>query len=253
MNLVLPLLIAALAFVIPHNNYFPTQTIAEVVADSPAQQAGLQAGDTITAINGVTVTDYTQIQQAIRSSPNKEISLNIQRTGGSQTTITLVPKLDSTTGYGMIGIRPGERVVRESLPIWTSFSKGASYWWGTLVAYKDAIAQWISGKSSMQVSGIVGMTEVTGQAAKQGMSTLFLWAAFISINLGIVNILPLPALDGGRIFFVFLEMIRGGRRISPRTEGLIHGIGFLLLIGLMLLLVFSDVTKLVTTGSVIGP
>jgi regulator of sigma E protease len=253
MNLVLPLLIAALAFVIPHNNYFPTQTITEVVADSPAQQAGLQAGDTILAINGVTVTDYTQIQQAIRSSPNKEISLSIQRAGGTQTTINLVPKLDSATGYGMIGIRPGERVVRESLPIWTAIPKGASYWWGTLVAYKDAIAQWIGGKSSMQVSGIVGMTEVTGQAAKQGLSTLFLWAAFISINLGIVNILPLPALDGGRIFFVFLEMIRGGRRISPRTEGLIHGIGFLLLIGLMLLLVFSDVTKLVTTGSVIGP
>jgi regulator of sigma E protease len=253
MNLVLPLLIAALAFMIPHNNYYPTQSITEVLADSPAQKAGLQVGDTITAINGVTATEYAQIQRTIRANPQKEISLTIKHPDTTETTLQIVPNLDNATGYGLIGIRPGEKVVRESLPFWQAFPKGASYCWSTLVAYKDAIAQWIHGESSMQLSGIVGMTEVTGQAAKQGLSTLFLWAAFISINLGIVNLLPLPALDGGRIFFVFLEMLRGGRRISPRTEGLIHGIGFMLLIGLMLLLVFSDVTRLITTGSVISP
>jgi len=83
------------------------------------------------------------------------------------------------------------------------------------------------------------MTAVTGEVAKSGITPLLLWMAFISINLGIVNLLPLPALDGGRIFFVFLEMIRGGRRISPKIEGLIHGIGFLLLIGLMILITFE--------------
>jgi regulator of sigma E protease len=253
MNLVLPFLIAALAFIIPHNNYYPTQSISEVVADSPAQKAGLLVGDTIFAINGVIITDYSQIQQNIRSSANKELTFTIHRADVTESTIKITPKLDSATGYGMIGIRPGSRVVRESLPFWEAFPKGASYCWGTLVAYKDAIVQMVKRESSMQLSGVVGMAEVTGKAAEQGFSTLLLWAAFISINLGIVNLLPLPALDGGRIFFVFLEMIRGGRRISPKTEGLIHGIGFLLLIGLMLLLVFSDITKLVTTGSVIGP
>ncbi len=253
MNLALPFLIAAIAFMIPHNNYYPTQSISKVLPDSPAHEAGLQTGDTILAINGSTVTEYRQIQSAIRSSPEREISLSISRADGTETIITLVPKLNLQTGYGQIGILPGEKVVRESLPFWQAFTKGATYCWGTLVAYRDAIARAINGTQSMQLTGIVGMTEVTGKAAQQGFSTLLLWAAFISINLGIINLLPLPALDGGRIFFVFLEMVRGGRRISPRTEGLIHGIGFLLLIGLMLLLVFSDVTKLVTTGSVIGP
>ena len=78
-----------------------------------------------------------------------------------------------------------------------------------------------------------------------------LWAAFISLNLGIINILPLPALDGGRIAFVFLEMVRRGKRVSPRVEGLVHGIGFMLLIALMMLVTFSDISKLVTTGSVL--
>jgi regulator of sigma E protease len=253
MNLILPFLIAALAFIIPHNVYYPDLTISETLSDYPAQQAGLQVGDTIIAINGAPVTDYTEIQKIIRSSPNQAITMGIRKADGTETTLTMTPKLDAATGYGMVGIRPGEKTVRESLPFWQAFPRGAEFCWSTLVAYKDAIAQWIKGTTPMQVSGIVGMTEVTGRAAQQGLATLFLWAAFISLNLGIVNLLPLPALDGGRIFFVFLEMIRGGRRLSPRTEGLIHGIGFILLILLMLLLVFSDITKLVTTGSAISP
>jgi regulator of sigma E protease len=253
MNLILPLFIAALAFIIPHNNYYATQTISLVQDGSPAAQAGLVSGDTILSINGVALTDYAQIQTAIKSNLGKEISIAYQRPDGTESTVSLTPRTNPPAGQGAVGVAFANRAQRESLPFWQAFPKGASYCWGTVVAYKDAIAQWIHGSSSMQLSGIVGMTEVTGQAAKQGLSTLFLWAAFISINLGIVNLLPLPALDGGRIFFVFLEMVRGGRRISPKTEGLIHGIGFLLLMGLMLLLVFSDVTKLVTTGSVISP
>ncbi|HSW57457.1 MAG TPA: RIP metalloprotease RseP [Dehalococcoidales bacterium] len=253
MNLILPLFIAALAFIIPHNNYYPTRTITEVVPDSPAQLAGLQVGDTILAINSEVMDQYSQIQKAIRSNPEVEISLKIQRADGSESTLMVTPRLDTQTGYGLIGIRPGEEVIRESLPIWEAFPRGAAFCWNMLVGYKDAVGQAFAGAESMRLIGIVGMTEVTGKAAQQGFSTLLLFAAFISINLGIINLLPLPALDGGRIFFVFLEMLRGGRRISPRVEGLIHGIGFLLLIGLMLLLVYSDVAQLITTGSVLGP
>jgi regulator of sigma E protease len=132
-----------------------------------------------------------------------------------------------------------------------AFPAGATYCWGTLVAYKDVIVTWFQGSQAPQLSGIVGMTEVTGQVAKLGISPLLLWAAFISLNLGIINILPLPALDGGRIAFVFLEMVRRGKRVPPRVEGLIHGIGFMLLIALMLLVTYSDISKLITTGSVL--
>ncbi len=251
MNLILPIFIAAIAYAVPHNVYTPTQTIDIVVDDYPAAQAGLAQGDTIIAVNGVEMSDYTSIQTAIRNSPNVEITLTIRHPDESLATITLTPVLNSATGYGQIGLSPQMMATRESLPVWQAFPAGADYCWSTLVAYKDEIARWINGTTSPQVSGIVGMTEVTGQVAQAGLTPLLLWMAFISINLGIVNLLPLPALDGGRIFFVILEMIRGGRKISPKVEGLIHGIGFLLLIGLMLLVTFSDITKLVTTGSVI--
>ena len=251
MNLILPILVASIAFMVPHNVYTPTQTIDQVVADYPAQKAGLVPGDTILAINGTDMTNYTQIQTTLRANPNKEITIYYKAPDGTSNTIKVTPNLDPATGYGVIGVVPVETSVSESQPVWKAIPSGWDYCWGTLVAYKDQIVKWVDRTSAVQVSGIVGMTEVTGEVAKAGFTPLLLWMAFISINLGIVNLLPLPALDGGRIFFVFLEMVRGGRRISPKTEGLIHGIGFLLLIALMLLVTFSDITKLVTNGTVL--
>ena len=95
------------------------------------------------------------------------------------------------------------------------------------------------------------MAEMTGIVAKAGISPILEFAAFLSINLGIVNILPLPALDGGRIAFVLLEMLRGGRRVSAKTEAIIHTVGFFLLIGLMLLVTYGDISNIITTGSAI--
>jgi regulator of sigma E protease len=119
----------------------------------------------------------------------------------------------------------------------------------TLVLFKNEIARWIIGAAAPQVTGPVGIAELTGEVAKAGISPLFEFAAFISINLGIVNLLPLPALDGGRIIFVLLEMVRRGRRVSARVEGLIHMAGFVLLIALILLVTYSDIINIATTGS----
>jgi len=84
--------------------------------------------------------------------------------------------------------------------------------------------------------------------ARAGLSPLLEFAAFLSINLGLINIFPLPALDGGRIAFVLLEKARGGKRIPPRTEGLIHLIGFALLIGVIAAITYNDITRIVSSG-----
>lgn len=251
MNIVLPILIAALAFIIPHNVYSTTLTIDQVSANSPAQAAGILPGDTILALNGQTVNSFDQFKQEITLDAGKDTSLTVRHADSTISTVNLTPRVNPAPGEGAVGILMTDTAVRENSSFWAAVPNGFSYCWSALVAYKDAIAGWINGIVAPQVSGIVGMTAVTGQVAKEGISPLLLWAAFISLNLGIVNILPLPALDGGRIAFVFLEMVRRGKRVSPKTEGLIHGIGFLLFIALMLLLVYSDVSKLITTGSVI--
>jgi len=103
----------------------------------------------------------------------------------------------------------------------------------------------------MNVTGPVGIAQMTGEIAKAGISPLLEFAAFFSINLAILNILPLPALDGGRIAFVLLEWARRGKRVSPKTEGLVHFIGFAILIAAILVVTYQDVLRIISGESFI--
>jgi regulator of sigma E protease len=121
----------------------------------------------------------------------------------------------------------------------------------TFVIFKNEILKWFIGATPVQVTGPVGIAQMTGEVAQAGLSPLLLFAGFLSINLAIINILPLPALDGGRIVFVLLGWVRRGRRISPRTEGLVHAIGFALLIAAMLAVTYQDIIRIIAGESLI--
>ena len=101
------------------------------------------------------------------------------------------------------------------------------------------------------LGGPVAIAQITGEAARAGISYLLQFAAFFSINLAIINIFPLPALDGGRIAFVLLEWIRRGKRISPKKEGLVHAVGFVLLMGLILIVTYQDIIRIISGESLI--
>ena len=94
-----------------------------------------------------------------------------------------------------------------------------------------------------EIAGIVGIAQATGEIARVGILELLTWACFLSINFGILNLLPIPALDGGRIVFVLLEVVRRGRRISPRRERMAHFIGFMLLMALVVVISYFDVLR----------
>jgi regulator of sigma E protease len=256
MNLILPIILFAVAFMIPHSVYIAPVMIAEVAPNSPAASAGIQAGDTVLSINGEKLTNSSDILRLIQLNLGKEITFEVKHADGSLETMDVTARWKPPAGQGATGIRiapieePPE-VIRESKPFWEAIPAGAVECYETMVLFKNEIIRWIVGASAPQVTGPVGMAELTGEVVQAGFSPLIQYAAFISINLGIINLLPLPALDGGRIAFVLLEMIRGGRRVSPKTEGLIHLIGFALLIGLMILVTFGDIANIVTTGSAI--
>ena len=101
----------------------------------------------------------------------------------------------------------------------------------------------ISGASDVDFAGPVGIAQVTGQVLDAGLAPLVTWAALLSINLAIVNILPIPALDGGRIMFVLLELVRGGRQIAPDKQRSIHMAGFVLLMATIALVTFNDIRR----------
>ena len=116
---------------------------------------------------------------------------------------------------------------------------------------KNGLARWGAGGPDPGLAGPVGIASVTGQVANVGISPLIEFMALISISLGIVNILPIPALDGGRLLFVIIEWVRRGKRISPQREGLVHMVGFVVLISLIVLITIVDVQRLVSGDSLL--
>ena len=120
-----------------------------------------------------------------------------------------------------------------------------------LTLTRTSLVRWASGGPDPGLSGPVGIARVTGQVAQVGLSPLLQLTALISISLGIVNLLPIPALDGGRLMFVIIEFLRGGKPISPRREGMAHLVGFLVLIGLIVVVSYFDIIRLINGDSVI--
>ena len=257
MNLLLPLLLLSVAFMIPHDVAKAPVTVYAILPDSQAEKAGIKAGDLLVSINGIPVDNTSVIQRNTMLNLNKKIKLVVQHADSSVETIALTPMWKPPEGQGSTGLGIGYQAqlpysyTKTSTPFPQAISLGIKECSETLVLFKNEIIRWIIGATKPQVTGPVGMAEMTGVVAKAGISPVIEFAAFISINLGIVNLLPLPALDGGRIVFVLLEMLRGGRRVSPKIEAVIHTIGFFLLIGLMLLVTFGDISSIITTGSAI--
>jgi regulator of sigma E protease len=121
-----------------------------------------------------------------------------------------------------------------------------------LTTFRNEIGRMISGAAAVELAGPLGIAQITGEAIEAGLAPLVTWAALLSINLAIVNILPLPALDGGRITFVLLELLRGGRRIAPEKERVVHLVGFGMLMLAILLVTASDIKRLINGASVFG-
>jgi regulator of sigma E protease len=254
MNLLLPVILFSAAFMIPHDNVIYPVKVDLVAENSPAETAGFQIGDTILTVHGRELNNSVDLQRYVQIYLGHEIDVTVERTDGSIETLQVEPRWTPPEGEGAMGIRleaPGEnyQIATASEPFFSAVGLGVRECWETLALFKNEIISWFIGTSSPQLSGPVGIAELTGEVVKSGFSNVIEFAAFLSINLGIINLLPLPALDGGRIVFVLLEMVRKGRKVSTRTEGLIHTAGFLLLIGLMIAITFNDVVNIITTGS----
>ncbi len=144
----------------------------------------------------------------------------------------------------MIGIALGPEVVTVRYPPWQALPLGVRRTVDTLAIFLDSLRQVVVRQAPAEVAGPVGIAQMTGQAAEAGLVYLVNFTAFLSLNLAIFNLLPIPGLDGARLLFVVIETARG-RRINPQVEGLIHFVGLMLLITLMLFVSYNDVRRLI--------
>lgn len=233
MNFVLTILILSILFSV---SGVPSRFIGSLAEDMPAVEAGLVPGDEILRVNDIQVRTPEEISHEITSSEG-EVSLEVKREG-QILTFTMVPQ--EREGRRMIGIAYANRK-SPGLAISYGF-KQTFVLSGQMLRF---LGRLVTGKMGMGgLSGPVGIISEVGKAAQSGFASVAGLAALISLNLGLINLLPIPALDGSRILFQLIELIRG-KKIDPNKEGYVHMIGMICLLALMIVITYFDILKLV--------
>ncbi len=216
---------------------FPVQ-IGQVFLEGRAAEAGLQIKDTILTINEKSVETWEQVVREINAHPEKEIRIVIER-DKEVLNFSLLPEKDPETGHGLIGIGP-ETVRFRLLP---SLQLGVKNTVMFVAFIFDSLVKMFMGEIPANIAGPVGIVSIVGEVAQTGIVNLLSLAAVLSINLGLLNLLPIPALDGSRLIFLIIEAIRK-RPVDPKKENFIHFIGFSLLILLMIAVTYKDIIRL---------
>ncbi len=216
--------------------------ISLVQPGSPAEQAGLKREDFITNIDGRQFETSGQVQEYIGSNKGKTFEFTVKRINITET-FSVSSLVNPEPGQGATGIALTD-IGKIKLPFHLAIKEGVSHTFLVTKLMYNGVADLILGKVDIKnVGGPVKIAQLTGQVADLGLVALMNFTAFLSINLAILNILPLPALDGGRVLFLFIEKIRG-RKNSQKVEQFANTVGFVLLLLLMLLVTIKDIRGL---------
>ena len=217
--------------------------IGEIMAGFPSEQAGLQAGDEIVKINGSSVSKWREMSEKIRTESTKNPDLTIEIKRGAET-LTLTLNVPNNEEYGrpMLGISPSF----VHYGFFQALTNSTRYTYRMTMMMLRGLAELVMGYQEADVTGPVGIASMSGQALRSGLWGFITFIAIIALNLGILNLFPIPALDGGRILFVLLEMILR-RRLPEKVENWIHTAGFVVLVSLMILVTFKDIYNIFLT------
>ncbi|MBI4302135.1 MAG: site-2 protease family protein [Chloroflexi bacterium] len=268
MNILLPIVLFSASFMVPSEVEVGQVRIGEVAPQSPAEKAGICPGDIILKINGRSIRNINDASYNIQLHLGSEMTMVLQgailqgkclplqltQQGTTQRTVKVVPRWNPPQGQGPTGVMlvmANSYTTTESYPFWQAIPMGARRSLETIILAKNQVLGMIIQRAFPSVAGPVGIAQASGEVAEVGFGALLGFTALLSMNLGVLNILPIPMLDGGRIFFVLLEWVRRGKRISPEREALVHLIGFTLLIFLIVLVSYYDILRLIRGESLI--
>lgn len=216
--------------------------VGEVVAESPAQAAGLQPGDRIVRIDGQPVETWDDLTAIIHAHPDVPLQIEWVR-DGRQMSAEITPVLDKARGIGLIGIQ--SQVVMRKVSVFGALARGASYSWFLTEMVVSSISRIIVGEESFReaLGGPIIIAKMAGESARSGFGSLLMFTAFISLQLGFLNILPVPVLDGGHLVFLAIEGVRR-KPVSPKTRLVVQQVGMALLLALMVFIIINDIQKI---------
>ncbi|MDD6919832.1 MAG: RIP metalloprotease RseP [Eubacteriales bacterium] len=235
MNLVAAILIM---IIVVYSTGTAVNKVGEVVKDSPAQQIGIQVGDELISVNGNAIKEWDDFTTNINKiDPTKEVKIGIKRGDEEKVFSTMLTKENGRYLVGVIAAKerhPGRALIDGPKQTWTM----------TKMMYSTLSGLFTGEIAVKDLSGPVGIVYMVGESAANGFITFLYFMALISLNLAIVNMLPFPALDGGRAVFIIINKITG-KPISEKTEGIIHTVGLLLLFALMIYATWNDIIRFI--------
>ena len=255
MNAILPLLIFTVLLMIPRDVAVGRLVIQEVGENTAASEAQVRAEDAVLQANGKDIKNRLEFTREINLNGGSQMSILVER-GGQELLLHLRPRFDTESARWLVGVFPrldDVTIVKRSEPIWEAIPNSFVNTWEMLVLVKQALGGAFGEGSSPEFSGPIGIAQVTGEITRDGGWVGWLGVGILlSINLAILNVLPIPMLDGGRIFFVVLEWARRGKKIPAHREGMVHLIGFALLMGGIVLVSVNDIGRLIDGRSFLG-
>ena len=227
--------------------------VEDVSKGSVAEASGIKVSDSILRIDDQTISSIADLQKVIRSSEGKKLTLVLENPVNNETrTVQATPVYNEELKAPAIGVAMGELAVLNYQTFSQKLFAGFIHSYNTLDyslrVFGQLIAYSITHRDitpvSEGVSGPVGIAQITSQAVQFGPISVLQLVALLSLNLAFINILPLPALDGGRFFFIILEAVTR-RKVYPNVEKWVHTIGFALLLALTLLITYNDIIKII--------
>ena len=225
--------------------------LAELDPKGPAQAAGLRTGDRLLALNGQTVSEWQQVVDWVRERPGAKVAVGVERDGAQlEIPLTLAARGEGEAAAGYLGAGvtgidwPPEMLREVSYGPLAAVAEGASRTWTMSVLTLESLKKMLFGELSVKnLSGPITIAKVAGASAQSGMGDFLNFLAYLSISLGVLNLLPIPVLDGGHLLFYLIEWARG-RPLSERVQGWGVQIGISLVVGVMLLALVNDLGRL---------
>jgi regulator of sigma E protease len=227
----------------------PYAVLEKVKAGYPAEKAGIRAGDRIIAINGQRALYPDEIANQVAQKKGQPVDVTVER-GGKNLTLSVKPVMENYSGSGAkpyLGVQFDQTTARMNYvktdfvsAVKMGFTDSAKISLAILDTIKRLVTRDLSKEEAEGIGGPVKIAQVTGQVAQQGFIAALLFSAMLSVNLGLMNLLPLPALDGGRILFLGYELVMR-RPFDPKKESFVHMAGMVMLLALMLLITFRDI------------
>ncbi len=214
--------------------------LGKLTDDGAAVESGLKQGDIVHSINGAEISSWSDVVEVIRKNPKTELTFAVDR-NGLDMEILVVPRENKLEDGQTIGIIGAYSPMESSPVLALKYGVTETYFWTKEIF--GAVGKLVTGQFSIDsLAGPVGIYQSTDMVAQSGIYYLMRWAGVLSINLGIMNLLPIPALDGGRLLFFAVEAVRG-KPIDRQKEGMIHFLGFALLMLLMLVVTWNDIQR----------